>query len=441
MLEEAALPKELGSIGERVFAGCRSLEGLELPDGIANIPDGAFEGCTRLRLGAIPAGVTNIGACAFRETCLERAEVPGGVEAIGDSAFRDCSRLRMVALGEGVKELGNAAFKGCSALWEFVMPDSIERAGKSLLSGCSGLVVLAVPDKFAREESFAQFWQVPRGCTILLRTEWKEARQGTRTETAIDPFYGVYAGEDLETVAFEGTVLAASAIPDPSKNDYDSCLYALLVDLDSVLSTTPLSSRIERVVLVNTPIMKDRTPIGQNAFEPGTKIACTAAEYDAMPQEIQEIQLSDDIQSFEHQQYYPLKIKQVAAFQKKGNKNFAKREISVLPIQSLPRDENAVLSRRERIQKEIRRVESELAGHGGSFEAWREEYRPIAEKYRKLREKGYAGWIQDSYFACGDEESTYMTKEYIEFVTNGTEVIDSRTAMEKWLKRHDEEEK
>ena len=34
-----------------------------------------------------------------------------------------------------------------------------------------------------------------------------------------------------------------------------------------------------------------------------------------------------------------------------------------------------------------------------------------------------------------------MTKEYIEFVTNGTDVIDSRTAMEKWLKRHDEEEK
>jgi hypothetical protein len=34
-----------------------------------------------------------------------------------------------------------------------------------------------------------------------------------------------------------------------------------------------------------------------------------------------------------------------------------------------------------------------------------------------------------------------MTKEYIEFVTNGEESIDSRTAMEKWLKQYDEEEK
>lgn len=34
-----------------------------------------------------------------------------------------------------------------------------------------------------------------------------------------------------------------------------------------------------------------------------------------------------------------------------------------------------------------------------------------------------------------------MTKEYIEFVTNGDESIDSRTAMEKWLKQYDEEEK
>ncbi|MBP5672001.1 MAG: hypothetical protein J6X49_06390 [Victivallales bacterium] len=34
-----------------------------------------------------------------------------------------------------------------------------------------------------------------------------------------------------------------------------------------------------------------------------------------------------------------------------------------------------------------------------------------------------------------------MTKEYIEFVTNGDESIDSRIAMEKWLKQYDEEEK
>jgi hypothetical protein len=37
------------------------------------------------------------------------------------------------------------------------------------------------------------------------------------------------------------------------------------------------------------------------------------------------------------------------------------------------------------------------------------------------------------------EDIVDLTKEYIEFVTNGTEGIDSRTAMEKWLKQHEDE--
>ena len=38
------------------------------------------------------------------------------------------------------------------------------------------------------------------------------------------------------------------------------------------------------------------------------------------------------------------------------------------------------------------------------------------------------------------EDLVDMTKEYIEFVTNGAEDIDSRTAMEKWLKQHEKEQ-
>ena len=59
-----------------------------------------------------------------------------------------------------------------------------------------------------------------------------------------EPFFELYEGLPLETVSFEGTIRAASMIPDPAKNDYDSCLYALFVELNSVLSKTALSSEI-----------------------------------------------------------------------------------------------------------------------------------------------------------------------------------------------------
>jgi hypothetical protein len=167
-----------------------------------------------------------------------------------------------------------------------------------------------------------------------------------------------------------------------------------------VLSSTPLSEQTAYEVIVNVPIMKDKTILEQNIFQPGNRVSCICAEYDAMPQEIREIQLSDDIQSFEHQQYYALSIIKVKQFQKTGKKDFAKREITILPIQSLPQDENAARLRRERISKEIDRIEDELKTHGGSFAAWKKEYEVIADKYRKLCNKDYKTWIGDSFFAA-----------------------------------------
>jgi len=229
-----------------------------------------------------------------------------------------------------------------------------------------------------------------------------------------DPFYGLYDEDDLDEVSFEGTILAASVIPDPEENDYDNCLYAVFVELDSILSSSSFSEKTEQLVIINVPIMKDRTIVQSNLFQRGDKIACACAEYDAMPQEIQEIQISDDIQSFELQQYYALAAEKISSFQQTGNRNFAKREISITPIQMLSKDKKAISSRRERIQDEIKRIESELAGHGGSFERWKEEYRPIAEKYDQLCREEYKGWTNDSFFAAGGAETSYQTKDYID---------------------------
>lgn len=229
-----------------------------------------------------------------------------------------------------------------------------------------------------------------------------------------EPFFRLYQDRNIETLCFEGTIRATSTIPDPTKNDYDNCLYALFIELDSLLSDIPGNTKVPYEVIVNTPIMKEKIILQDNRFLPGDKVWCTCAEYDAMPQGIQEIQLSDDIQSYEHQQYYSMTIHKITAFQKGGNRNFAKREITVLPLQILPKEEKAVIARKKRIQSEIQRIEEELKKHGGTFESWKEEYKPIIEKYNKLSSEEYKVWINDSYFACGKGEPSYKTKEYIE---------------------------
>lgn len=229
-----------------------------------------------------------------------------------------------------------------------------------------------------------------------------------------EPFYAIYQSASLDTVCFEGTIKRVSTIPDPETNDYDNCLYALFVELDSVLSSdTPLSNKMPCEAILAVPIMKDKKLIEENRFFPGYKIRCTCAEYDKMPLEIQRIQLSDDIQSFDHQQFYAINVNKIESFATTGKRNFAKRTKTIVPIQTLPQDQNSARLRKNRIQAEISHIEEEIKKHGGSFETWKNEYKPIGEKYTKLCNEGWKGWINDSFYAAYGEESTYQTKAYI----------------------------
>jgi hypothetical protein len=260
---------------------------------------------------------------------------------------------------------------------------------------------------------------IPVAIPIATAEEAKKLNEEAKEYAAAEkekrePFFRMYENSNFEPVTFEGTIRATSTIPDPLKNDYDNCLYALFIELNSVLSKTEQNNEIPCEAILTVPIMKDKVIISNNVFNPGDMVLCTCAAYDMMPQGIQEIQLSDDIQSYEHQQYYVISVSKIKSFSPDGNKNFAKREITILPVQKLPRDEKLAKTRATRIQNEIKRIEEELKKHGGSFDAWKEEYKAIDSKYKKLCGEDWKGWIGNSYFyARGSEVSNYNTKEYI----------------------------
>ena len=173
-------------------------------------------------------------------------------------------------------------------------------------------------------------------------------------------------------------------------------------------------NKLSKEIIVNVPIMKDKVIIDGNVFHPGDKVYVVGAEYDKMSQKIQQIQVSDDIQFFENQCFYAIKIENITSFSKNGNRNFSSREITILPIQTLPKDDGAAKKRRERIQKEISRIEEEVKKHGGSFAEWKKEYKAIEDKYKQLCEEGIKGWIGNSYFAAaGPEINFYPTKSFI----------------------------
>ena len=98
--------KNVRSIGERAFNGCRNLNGdLTLPDSVQTIGAGAFQGCEKL------SGDLTI---------------PDSVQTIGDSAFEFCTGLNgTLTLGKNLRTIGKKAFSGCAFTGSLTIPEGV----------------------------------------------------------------------------------------------------------------------------------------------------------------------------------------------------------------------------------------------------------------------------------------------------------------------------
>lgn len=98
--------KNVRSIGERAFNGCRNLNGdLTLPDSVQTIGAGAFQGCEKL------SGDLTI---------------PDSVQTIGDSAFEFCTGLNgTLTLGKNLRTIGKEAFYWCAFTGSLTIPEGV----------------------------------------------------------------------------------------------------------------------------------------------------------------------------------------------------------------------------------------------------------------------------------------------------------------------------
>lgn len=184
MLSEAVMSEGLESIGTGAFSDCKNLANIELPDSLKEIGERVFHGC-KLLDGTLylDKNLESVGKEAFSETnftelyynivdCevpydwdwgdyklrvfentyferinigndvkaipagifenqnkIESIVIPDSVELIGEDAFRNCSSLENLTLSESVTEIDHGAFSGCVSLIEFTVPKNIKRLG------------------------------------------------------------------------------------------------------------------------------------------------------------------------------------------------------------------------------------------------------------------------------------------------------------------------
>ncbi len=169
LLERLELPSSVRQIGAGAFAGCEKLKDLTLPEQ-AVIGDRAFAGCRSLPAEqgfliyehtlyacfapdgqdlVIPDGVTAIAGGAFFRKNMASLLMPQSLEQIGEGALRMTTGLRRLVLPGGLRRIPADAFAD-SDLEEISLPQSIEEIGDRSFFYLEHLKTIQIPGSVCR---------------------------------------------------------------------------------------------------------------------------------------------------------------------------------------------------------------------------------------------------------------------------------------------------
>ena len=120
-IKNVDMGKNIRSIGDFSFGGCRKLTHITIPDQVSHIGYGTFGECS---------GLTG------------ELVIPNNVTTINSQAFLGCSGLTNVTIGKNVKNIGWGVFANCSGLTNVSILNS--NISSQLFSGCTNLTNIII---------------------------------------------------------------------------------------------------------------------------------------------------------------------------------------------------------------------------------------------------------------------------------------------------------
>ncbi len=138
-IRSIVIPSSVRTIGEKAFAGCRSLESVEMTYGVERIGEYCFQDCTSLREIEIPSSVGVLPAGLFRGCMsLRSVSLPSSISVIPEFFFCDCISLEDIEYNSTIRVVGQHAFSNCASLRSFDFY-GVHTLGERAFSGCRSL--------------------------------------------------------------------------------------------------------------------------------------------------------------------------------------------------------------------------------------------------------------------------------------------------------------
>ena len=140
------IPQGVTQISDRTFYNCKSLNNVILGDNVTSIGNYAFYGCSALENMFFGNGLKTIGEQAFFSTGLRNVSLPASVRTINENAFAWCENLDNVMLNEGLVTLYKRAFANCTSLRNITIPSTVKVVKAEAFDSCSGLLDVIIRD-------------------------------------------------------------------------------------------------------------------------------------------------------------------------------------------------------------------------------------------------------------------------------------------------------
>lgn len=245
-LTSVTLPSNLTAIGDEMFAGCYSLQGIDLSH-VKSIGRNAFSGCTSLTSLDMPS-VTSLGNGAFRG-CIGLTEpiFPAGVSELPSFLYQDCTGITSITIPSHVTKLGGNSFEGCTGLTEITIPATVTEM-PGTFTNCTGLTVANVQSSGSISSTF-------KGCTSLDILDVSDLAAFCNTRVSLNSNYKAEGPlQFAKHLYWNGVEVRDLVVPDgvTSISDY------LFLGYEPLISLT---------------LPEGLTAIGKSAFEECTSLA------------------------------------------------------------------------------------------------------------------------------------------------------------------------
>jgi len=270
------------AIGDRAFAGCKTLRSITIPENITTINSSALEGCSNLvdvvwnvrnysnskkesngplnrisgSVKSITFGdkVTNVpDALCFDMVKLTEVNMNVGIKTIGNKSFSGCRALENINLGSNIKSIGKEAFYNCVSLKKIVIPQSVSSIDGNTFEGCSSLQdVLWEPVSYnVKKESDAPFY--------ALRKQIKSITFGDKVKSV--PAYFCSGMDKIESVILPGSMNSIE------HDAFNGCSALKTLELSNNVQSIGAEAFAECTVLSSVVIGNSVKSLGAGAFE------------------------------------------------------------------------------------------------------------------------------------------------------------------------------